>query len=53
MRFKIAVLGTWALGILVMCSGCSTGPTTEQIEQQNMAIIRKAHADLQRGDVES
>ncbi len=53
MKFKIAVLGMWALGILVMCSGCSTGSTTEEIEQQNMAIIRKAHADLQRGDVES
>jgi steroid delta-isomerase-like uncharacterized protein len=43
----------WVFGILVVCSGCSTGPTTEEIEQQNMAIIRKAHADLQRGDIES
>jgi len=37
----------------VTSTGCSTGPTTEEIEQQNMVIIRKAHADLQRGDIES
>ena len=49
----MALLGTLALGILAMCSGCSTGPTAGEIEQQNMAIIRKAHADLQRGDIES
>jgi steroid delta-isomerase-like uncharacterized protein len=36
-----------------LCPGCSTGPATDVIEQRNMAIVRKAHADLQRGDVAS
>jgi steroid delta-isomerase-like uncharacterized protein len=53
MKYQNAVLGTLILGILIICIGCSTGPATEEIEQQNMAIIRKAHADLQRGDIES
>jgi steroid delta-isomerase-like uncharacterized protein len=33
--------------------GCSSRPAIEEIEQQNMTIVRKAHADLQRGDIES
>jgi predicted ester cyclase len=53
MKCRNAVLGTLTLGILIICIGCSTRPATEEIEQQNMAIIRKAHADLQRGDIES
>ena len=53
MRNHIAELEIIALGILVICIGCTSGRTTKEIEQQNMAIIRKAHADLQRGDIES
>jgi steroid delta-isomerase-like uncharacterized protein len=53
MRIPAGVLGISMLGILVTCIGCATRPTPQEIEQQNMAIVRKAHADLQRGDVES
>jgi steroid delta-isomerase-like uncharacterized protein len=53
MRLQNAVLITLILGMLITCIGCSTESPTENIEQQNMAIIRKAHADLQREDVES
>jgi len=53
MKYKNAVLGTLILGNLIICIGCSTESATDEIEQQNMAIMRKAHADLQRGDIES
>lgn len=53
MRNRILVLGILTLPILVTCIGCSTGPAAEEVEQQNMAIVRKTHADLQRGDIES
>ncbi len=53
MRNQVTVLEILTLGILVMCVGCSSGPATEEVEQQNMAIVRKTHADLQRGDIES
>lgn len=53
MKCRIAGLALVALGIVHLGSGCADGPATEAIEQQNMAIMRKAHADLQRGDIAS
>jgi predicted ester cyclase len=53
MKNQVMALGFVMLGMLAMSAGCTTGSATEEIERQNMAIIRKAHADLQRGDIEA
>jgi ketosteroid isomerase-like protein len=37
----------------MLVSGCSSRPSLEEIEQQNMAVVRGAHAALARGDFES
>lgn len=34
-------------------AACSTGPTQEEIEAQNMAVVRATHAALARGDFEA
>jgi steroid delta-isomerase-like uncharacterized protein len=53
MRNRIAGQALLLFGILALFAGCATESATEDIEQRNMAIMRKAHADLQRGDIES
>jgi predicted ester cyclase len=49
MKMQIDALGILALGTLAMMVGCASGPSTAKIEQQNMAIVRQAHADLAAG----
>jgi len=46
-------MGIVTLGMLALSAGCSSAPPINEIELRNMEIIRKAHADLQRGDIES
>lgn len=52
MRHAILVGGLIVASILAV-SGCSTGPKWEEIEQQNMAVVRGAHAALASGDLEA
>ena len=53
MRAKLLAFGILTLVVVVTSTGCSTGPGIDETERQNMEIIRKSHADLQRGDIES
>ncbi|MCK4411903.1 MAG: ester cyclase [Candidatus Eisenbacteria sp.] len=50
MKRRIDVLSIMALGALVMVAGCPGGSSTNEVEQQNMAIVQQAHADLAAGD---
>lgn len=50
MKNHVVAFGIMALGVIALAVGCNTGSSTEEIERQNMEIVRKAHADLQRGD---
>ena len=53
MKMQIDVPGILALGALAMMVGCASGPSTATIEQQNMSIVRQAHADLAAGDFDA
>jgi steroid delta-isomerase-like uncharacterized protein len=53
MRIKIASPVILVMGILALFTGCAAETTTHETEQHNMAIMRQAHADLQRGDIEA
>ena len=44
--------GCLALAMLISLCGCSNEPCVEDIEQQNMAVIRGTHAALASGDLE-
>ncbi|UCG51746.1 MAG: ester cyclase [Candidatus Latescibacterota bacterium] len=53
MKTRIDVFGVLALLVLATMVGCTSGPSTEVIEQQNMAIVRQAHADLAAGNFDA
>ncbi len=53
MQIRSAVLGVLTSGALVAVLGCSSGNSTEDVEQRNMAIVRQAHADLSRGNFDT
>lgn len=36
-----------------LAAACSTGPSQEEVEQRNMAVVRATHAALARGDFEA
>ncbi len=42
-----------SMAVLVALVGCSNEACVENLEQQNMAIVRKTHADLANGDMEA
>ena len=46
------LVGSLITASTVALLGCSGGPKWEEIEQQNMAVVRGAHAALARGDLE-
>ncbi len=48
----ISVISTAAV-IGTLATACAAPPAPELIEQENMAVVRRAHAALQRGDFES
>jgi len=45
-------LGYLAAAMMISGVGCSTEPGVEDVEQQNMAVVRGAHASLASGDFE-
>jgi len=53
MKSHVVAFSILALGVIALAGCCTNGPATEETEQQNMEIVRKAHADLQSGDIES
>jgi steroid delta-isomerase-like uncharacterized protein len=53
MKVRMAVLVVPMLVVLVALIGCASGSSTDEIEQQNMAIMRQAHADLAAGDLDA
>ena len=52
MRNRV-ILGIVAFGSCSLLASCSGQPSTERIEEQNMAVVRETHAALMRGDVEA
>jgi predicted ester cyclase len=46
------IVGRLIAASTVVVFGCSSGPKWETIEQQNMAVVRGAHAALASGDFE-
>ncbi|MFH1680300.1 MAG: ester cyclase [Candidatus Eisenbacteria bacterium] len=53
MKTRRAALGVHALAALLVVIGCASGPSTEEVELRNMAIVRQAHADLAAGNVDA
>lgn len=51
MRCAVLV-GSLFVASTIAVSGCSTEPQWEEIERQNMAVVRGAHAALASGDLE-
>lgn len=49
---KLVLFGSLIAVFVVSLFGCSNETCWEDIEQQNMAIVRGAHAALARGDLE-
>ena len=50
MRIHFGTLSILMLGAAVMVTGCASELSNDEIEQQNMAIVRQTHADLAAGD---
>jgi hypothetical protein len=50
---RVVLLVCCGLASSMLVSGCSSRPSLEEIEQQNMAVVRGAHAALARGDFDS
>lgn len=50
MKNLFDVLSILMLGSVVMLTDCAGESATNEVEQQNMAIVRQAHADLAAGD---
>ena len=48
-----AILGIVAFGSCSLVASCAGQPSTERIEEQNMAVVRETHAALMRGDLEA
>jgi steroid delta-isomerase-like uncharacterized protein len=46
----LIIVGYLVLGAIAMCSGCTGKPSCEDIERQNMATVRRAHAELASGN---
>jgi steroid delta-isomerase-like uncharacterized protein len=53
MRSRIGVVAIVSIGALALLAACSESSRIEDIEQRNMAVVRKAHADLAAGDFEA
>lgn len=53
MKTRIDVLGILVFGVWVTVVGCTSSPSTEEVEQQNMAIVRQTHADLAAGNLDA
>ena len=53
MRRLIAGVGILALGPAAVTVGCAASSPNTDLERQNMAIVRKAHADLAAGDFDA
>ena len=51
MRFLISS-ACLALGLIALAAGCGSESSREDIEQQNMATVRRAHAELASGNFE-
>lgn len=51
MRHSVLVGSLFVAGAIAVF-GCSAGPQWEEIERQNMAVVRGAHAALASGDFE-
>lgn len=49
---RTVLIGCLAVAGIVALHGCSNEPCWEEIEQQNMAVVRGAHSALASGDIE-
>jgi len=53
MKSRSEVVAILSIGALALLAACNEGSPTEDVEQRNMAVVRKAHADLAAGDFDA
>lgn len=53
MKRRIGILAALACAAWVAATGCADTPSTGDLEQRNMAVVRQTHANLAAGDFDA